>query len=311
MPSVPTWDVIHRSFDQILEDLSHHVHTRWIFIAATTPTTFTVVRQHFQGIAQIGLKPATIPLRDVYCQWVVEDKTPLILPDAKASPFSHKVAESRVGAYLGVPITTSSGEIYGTLCATHDEPYPYSDTEILLITQAARMTGLVLDMEQLAVRDPLTGVYNRGFFEHHLQYGAVPLTDRWGIIIIDFDGFKNLNDQWGHDIGDIVLREMSQRINRAIPDSGSLVRLGGDEFLAVIPGLPHGNETLSLTKAANAMHKAFAQPIHVSGQTLSASISMGLAWSPRHGSTMPEVFHNADQALYQAKSAGKARIHMA
>ena len=305
--SIPTWPAIRRAFDEILADLSKTVATEMLFVAATTPSTFTIVRSLVRDKDSVG-EGETIPLEDVYCQAVVQGRESLVIPDTQQSAWRFHVREAGVRAYLGIPIFDGSGTLYGTVCATHNSPYPYSELEIRLMEQAARMIGLLIDIEQLALRDALTGVYNRGFLEHHLQHGVVPLGDTWGLLYLDFDDFKLINDRWGHDCGDVILRQMARRICETVASRGHVVRLGGDEFVVVVPHLNVGGAREELTRLATDILAQGQFPIAIMGHELKTSLSMGLATYPQDGSTFDGVLREADKALYQAKERGRAQI---
>ncbi|MEM6663391.1 MAG: diguanylate cyclase [Pseudomonadota bacterium] len=164
--------------------------------------------------------------------------------------------------------------------------------------------------EQAALTDPLTGLTNRrGLFAWVAGQGkhtAERLKGRIGVMHVDLDHFKAVNDTLGHAAGDAVLKEASRRMSSVIRDTDLLARLGGDEFVAVLPGM---TDPAVLINIAERLHALLAEPFEVEGQVCPLSASIGLLLAGRD-SEMPEparMLVNADTALCHAKAAGRGR----
>lgn len=126
-----------------------------------------------------------------------------------------------------------------------------------------------------------------------------------GLVYLDLDGFKAINDHHGHDMGDRLLVEVSTRLRQALREGDTLARLGGDEFVAVLVDLVGRESTLPLLKR---MLDAVAQPCEVEGVRLQVSASLGVSFYPQAEPLEPDqLLRQADQAMYQAKLAGKNR----
>ncbi len=180
-----------------------------------------------------------------------------------------------------------------------------------VVDQASSVIGAALHFEELhrqTLMDSLTGIANRRSLDTVMakildQRGSQPLS----VSMIDVDDFKNVNDRYGHQIGDIVLRELAGILSRSLRARDFLARYGGEEFCALIPGLSAGRATLVLERVRRAVEKfAFASaelsnPLHV-------TISIGVSTSPDDGSDPQELIARSDEALYQAKRLGKNRI---
>ncbi len=148
--------------------------------------------------------------------------------------------------------------------------------------------------------DSLTGLSNRRHFNDMLREAvetATPETCQ-AVMLIDLDGLGQVNEQFGHSVGDALLCLVAQRLRRETRDSDLLARLGGDEFALMLPN-GAGAEALAARVVAN-----LAQPFLVEGQLVAVSASIGMVRVPDHGTSTDELMRHAELALYQAKSAG-------
>ncbi|WP_456402594.1 EAL domain-containing protein [Hydrogenimonas sp.] len=159
--------------------------------------------------------------------------------------------------------------------------------------------------EFLAYHDPLTDLPNRAYFEEHL-FHAIELAKRkkniLAILFIDLDRFKVINDTLGHDVGDRLLKVVSERMRTTLRKSDMIARVGGDEFIAVIESIATAEET---TYVCEKLLKKIAEPIRIASHTLNVSASIGVSLFPDNGSTITDLIKNADNAMYLAKNMGK------
>jgi diguanylate cyclase (GGDEF)-like protein len=181
-----------------------------------------------------------------------------------------------------------------------------------MLTLVLQWRAQVVDLERAARRDPLTGITNRtGFFEllrHPTGRGTgKPLT---GVLYIDLDGFKVVNDRLGHRAGDAVLIELADRLGRVVRNGDVVARLGGDEFAVLCPDLTTDHDLVSIAERIIAVA---AEPVVVGTDEITVGASVGIATAPTS-----EVERNpdglvdlADDALYHAKAAGRGRWHVA
>jgi diguanylate cyclase (GGDEF)-like protein len=160
---------------------------------------------------------------------------------------------------------------------------------------------------QMTQRDVLTGLPNREFLRTKLAE-TLRLQKPGTLMMIDLDGFKYVNDTLGHSTGDVVLREIAERIRRAATGTYTAARLGGDEFALLLPGV---EDVAIATAIASGLIAAISQPVALEGQQINIGASIGIAIHPLHGSAPEQLFSNADLALYQAKAEGKrcARLY--
>jgi diguanylate cyclase (GGDEF)-like protein/PAS domain S-box-containing protein len=165
-------------------------------------------------------------------------------------------------------------------------------------------------LEKIAHFDALTGVPNRVLLADRLKQ-AVARTHRdrgmLAVCYLDLDGFKPINDSHGHEIGDLVLVEITRRIKQVIREDDTVARLGGDEFVVLLVGLTRPEE------CAGSLHRllqSISQPISIQQQTIQISASIGVAMYPEDNQDPDTLLRHADQAMYVAKQAGKNQYHL-
>ncbi|WP_286240080.1 EAL domain-containing protein [Neptuniibacter halophilus] len=153
--------------------------------------------------------------------------------------------------------------------------------------------------------DPLTDLPNRALGMERLAQGvrsARRNQDHLVVMFIDLDGFKNVNDTLGHDIGDQLLVMAAARLEKSVRDSDVVARLGGDEFLIILHGV---GSQIDAQPVLDKIKQAFSEPFELSGHSLQITPSIGLAAYPEDGEDGPILLRNADLAMYQAKEAGR------
>ncbi len=161
-------------------------------------------------------------------------------------------------------------------------------------------------IRRLAFFDSLTALPNRAAFLDHLQQ-ALSLAQREGrqagLLFLDLDNFKDVNDTQGHDFGDRLIREVAERLSACMRESDSLARLGGDEFVIVLTAL---SDQESAALAAERILSIFARPFMMECRQIYSSASIGIALYPDDGLDADTLFKCADTAMYHAKTEGKA-----
>lgn len=184
----------------------------------------------------------------------------------------------------------------------------HTQQQLARLEQNRQMTQQRL--EQLAHYDPLTGLPNRFLLAEKLQQAMQQAKQRQlplALAFIDLDGFKDINDQHGHQLGDKVLLAISTRLAEHLPQQHLLSRLGGDEFVILLPTLKH---MTAFTDLVNELLLAISQPIQIDGLRAQLSASIGVSFYPQQVDVEPEqLLRQADQAMYMAKQAGKNRVH--
>lgn len=198
-------------------------------------------------------------------------------------------------------------------------PYLGAWTAYLLycITQGKKLNQMYLghvsdnyDLSLAAYRDPLTGLPNRLFMDQTLATtfeNARKDAHQIALLYIDLDGFKQINDNHSHKVGDLFLCEVARRIRRCLRKNDIVARIGGDEFTILLS--EEVSEQEALRVATRVLGEARA-PIHIAGEDLTYSASIGISLFPGTAATLDNLIHSADQAMYQAKASGKDRICM-
>ncbi|WBH16162.1 EAL domain-containing protein [Sphingomonas radiodurans] len=161
------------------------------------------------------------------------------------------------------------------------------------------------EINRLALFDSLTGLANRQRMRLALDQTLAPAQGprtTTGLFLLDLDRFKTVNDTLGHQIGDELLKQVAQRVQRAVGDAGLVGRLGGDEFQVVLPS--EGNRE-SLGSLAQEIIAALSQPYFIKGSSIAIGCSIGIAIAPEHGDDSETLIRNADLALYAAKADGR------
>lgn len=173
------------------------------------------------------------------------------------------------------------------------------------ISERKRAEALV---QRMAHHDTLTGLPNRALFSNLLQKSfAMGRRDNtlFAIIFMDLDRFKPVNDELGHEIGDKLLKEVAERIRRTIRESDTVARIGGDEFVVLLPVIETEDDAVQV---AEKIHHALNVPFEIDGNPLHISSSLGIAIYPRHGASELELMRSADLAMYRAKEKGRDNV---
>lgn len=172
-----------------------------------------------------------------------------------------------------------------------------------------RMIRAELDNRDLAVRDALTGLPNRIFLQERLrrmcdEFAASNVGRPFAVLSMDLDGFKYVNDSFGHAAGDLLLRKVAERLQRSCRAGDTVIRIGGDEFIAL---LPKTSEIEATYMAKRAIEKISAPYDLGLGIPVRIGLSVGGAFAPADGATPEALLTCSDVALYEAKRMGKGR----
>jgi diguanylate cyclase (GGDEF)-like protein/PAS domain S-box-containing protein len=209
-----------------------------------------------------------------------------------------------------------NGEVYAeilTISAVRDEEARVKNY-VALFTDITPMKEHQQQLEHIAHFDLLTGLPNRLLFADRLGQ-AMRMSERrqrsLSVIYLDLDGFKAVNDTYGHNTGDTLLVILAQRMKLALREGDSLARFGGDEFVAVLVDLEHPHDCVPVLER---LLTAAAEPVELECNgaqiTLRVSASIGATIYPKDGADADLLMRHADQAMYLAKQAGKNRYHL-
>lgn len=164
------------------------------------------------------------------------------------------------------------------------------------------------EAQQMALQDALTGLPNRPSFEQGLDHGLIQAKRHgWGlaVLFIDIDKFKNINDSYGHGLGDQVLLMVANRLKSIVREEDIVSRWGGDEFVCLLSEV---KQEADVTRLAEKMINRIAEACEFNGIVLSISASIGIAIYPADGDRADVLFKNADAAMYNAKGTEKRAV---
>jgi len=188
---------------------------------------------------------------------------------------------------------------------------PQPDTIICMASDMTDRRRMEEELRELAHTDALTKVANRTLFFEKMEQSmllAKRQDAKLAMLFIDLDDFKLVNDRYGHEVGDVVLVEVVQRIRMAIREADMLARIGGDEFVLMLYNCE------SVEKARQVAEKVLfvlERPLQVAGLSVVVGGSIGISLFPEHGTRVTELLKAADQAMYSVKGAGKNGIGLA
>lgn len=178
------------------------------------------------------------------------------------------------------------------------------ESQLRVSRMASKLKQTNEELRQMALHDPLTNLANRTLFEDKLNdyiQRAKQNASSFSLLYMDLDGFKMVNDAYGHDIGDKLLVEVAKRLNAAVNPSDILARVGGDEFVL----LSHASSEDDASRLAETLVAAIEPEFTVETYELRVSLSIGIAMFPAHGIEAREMLFNADSAMYHTKNSGR------
>lgn len=205
-----------------------------------------------------------------------------------------------------------NGEIYAemqTISVVRDAN-KNTQNYVTLFTDITPMKEQQQQLEHIAHFDALTNLPNRVLLSDRLKHSMIQSQRRnlsLAVVYLDLDGFKTVNDQHGHDVGDELLIALAGRMKAALRDGDTLARIGGDEFVAVLEDL---ERTQDWEPVLSRLLQATAEPVVLNGSLLQVSASIGVTLYPQDGVDADQLMRHADQAMYIAKQSGKNRYHM-
>ena len=221
---------------------------------------------------------------------------------------------------LSVPVSgTATGGCIGALVLARPESGPsFSEDDLRTVRTFANQAGVAIEnvllhqeARRLSLTDPLTELWNFRYFQLQALReveSATRYNRPLGLLIVDLDHFKRVNDRHGHPVGDQVLAEVARRIRTSTRLPDIVARYGGEEFVLLLPGT---DDAGAVVTAERIRRRVSRLPIVAGGQDalrISVTCSVGVAAYPMHGITVDELLRRADAALYTAKSQGRDRV---
>jgi diguanylate cyclase (GGDEF)-like protein len=283
-------------------------------------------RQWFK--AEVGLGVCETPISQSFCAHAIRQDDVMMVPDAAADArFARNplvTGDLHLRFYAGMPIRASNGTPIGALCVIDPVARPGGITHLQRTTlkvlaaqveaqlelrralqrrdeQAEVQCELSNTLRFLAEHDTLTGLPNRAVFQRQLAAALnkrATGASRTAVMLVDVDHFKQVNDAYGHDAGDALLREFGVRLRRGLRATDTVARLGGDEFGAILYGID-ADETLD--SLCRSLDERLREPLAHHGRLIECRASIGVAVYPDHAQTLDTIVKCADLALSAAK----------
>jgi diguanylate cyclase (GGDEF)-like protein len=207
-------------------------------------------------------------------------------------------------------IVSHSGQLLGTLSVALDGQTPTTPDETEALAVGSQLATLAIETRRVysdliyrSKFDPLTDSHNRFSLEENLDRlieHARQNASIFGLVYIDLDRFKGINDQYGHHVGDVYLQEAANRMAHQLRADDMLARVGGDEFVVLLPAVRNRAE---VTEIAERLERCFAERFTADGHLLHGSASLGIALYPEDGATRDSLLTAADAAMYDAKQS--------
>jgi diguanylate cyclase (GGDEF)-like protein len=234
---------------------------------------------------------------------------PMLIPRDTRLPADREfLAAETVRDCIIVPLRGEAGQIGALMVADRVGDVRTFDTEdVRLLETVANHASIALRNGQLidrlrheAAHDALTGLPNRATLQRELNHLLErPVPNRIAVMIMDLDGFKQINDTLGHHRGDALLQQVALRLPAAVPPGALVARLGGDEFGIVVPDVSSPEQVLEMGRA---VLQLLAEPLTLDGLLLEVNASIGVALAPDHAADVATLLRRADMAMYHAKS---------
>jgi diguanylate cyclase (GGDEF)-like protein len=233
-----------------------------------------------------------------------EDRMPILVLDEGLN---------RAESLLAVPLKARNRTLGAVILTGRRGSFDAAAHRVLgiLANQAAGALSTIALLErikELAIRDSLTTLYNRRAFGDHLAQALARedrVGGRFGLLLLDIDHFKRLNDTFGHPAGDAVLKNVAQVLLRHLRRGDQAARYGGEEFAVILPGTDEEGAVHLADRIRAALEKS---QVTVEGTRMGVTASFGAAVWPRDGATLEALLAAADRALYAAKQGGRNRV---
>lgn len=238
--------------------------------------------------------------------WIAQVAEPILTGAPEQDPrFQFRPdMKGPMGSFLGVPLISPEGCI-GVLSAVHPEKDFFTERHLEIFTLIAALSAPYIEisrLQRLSQVDPLTGALNRRGFEMFL-----PEDPAFSVLMVDIDHFKVVNDNYGHALGDEVLKRVAHLLSSSLRSGDAIVRYGGEEFLVILAEV----DLSRAAKIGERARQAIAEkPIAAGGKQISITISIGVA-ERRGDEERDSLIERADTALYQAKQAGRNKVVVA
>lgn len=288
-------DALRQSKDQLRDVLQYAPMP----IAITSMADGAMVYMNDHGLAQFKITAADLPHfqpRDFYVNAADRDR---LLDAVKVHG---KVQD------MEVQLKDTEGEMFWVQYSSQRIFYDGQDCLLTALINIDEKKRAHEDLQYRAYHDPLTGLPNRAMFMDAMKRALGRMERRKGmfsVLFVDLDRFKEVNDELGHDMGDLLLQQVTQRIQSCVRVGDLVARLGGDEFVILIEAM---DEIDSARRIAQKILQSLEAPYDLDGHSAHVTASIGISRYPQDGEEVGTLLNAADMAMYQAKSMGKNTV---
>lgn len=224
----------------------------------------------------------------------------------EGAPFGSPIADRNA---VVIELVTPGGEFRTAEMRVSRLEWHGQPARLLILRDITEQTVLLQRLQHAANYDAVTGLPNRALFFEYIDQAireARRHDHRVGLLFVDFDGFKRVNDTLGHDVGDRLLRQIGQRLMQALREQDRVARFAGDEFLVTLTRVTNRSEG---SIVASKLLEVFDDPFEFDGHVVTTSASIGGAFFPDDAADASELLRRADGAMYRAKAQGGNRFH--
>lgn len=288
--------------EQIIDTLKNFLQVNTLFVAANDGTSNRVIRA-FNRYEELIKNGSNLPLLQTYSNLVFNQPDSILvisntLEDERTAdlPITRQLGAC---SFMGIAIRTKDNQTFGTICAIDREPIQLTERQVAFLESMASFFRYIIELENASVTDSLTGLYNRRYLSHLYHNGS---DKQFSVMFIDIDDFKEVNDSYGHDFGDLLLLEIAARLKQSVRKTDILVRYGGDEFLICFQHLV-GNQDIEFV--ANKIKDSINEPFSIHGHEIHISASIGISSTHGASANLKELISDADQAMYGIKKNEK------
>lgn len=281
---------------------------------------FTPTRDELHPIATAGITASDlgrITVGEGIAGVVAERAAALMLP-ATGGPHPAR-GEPAYPVVIAVPMYSEDRIIAVLAAYRRDSSRPFSREDLDTVVFLAEQGGVAIEnvllheeARRLSITDGLTGVWNRRYFQMQFRQvlaTAMRFERAFSVLMLDLDHFKQMNDAFGHQRGDAILIEFSQRVKENLREVDTFARWGGEEFVCLLPETDEEGATTTAEKIREAVRtRAFGG---LGDEPVEVTVSIGVAAYPKDGGSLTDLIEGADKAMYLAKQTGRDRVCLA
>ncbi|WP_028609864.1 sensor domain-containing diguanylate cyclase [Paenibacillus harenae] len=284
--------------EHIIDTLKNYLQVSTLFITVNDGFANRIIRA-FNRPQDLGLNQTQQPMLQQYCSLVFrQPETVLVIPNTLEDERTAGLPVTKeLGpcSFAGITVKTSDNQTYGTICALNREPIRLDDGQVAFLKSISVFFGYIIELENASVTDSLTGLFNRRYLSYLYQNGS---DKQFSVMFIDIDNFKDVNDSFGHDFGDLLLLEIAVRLKQNVRKSDIIVRYGGDEFIICFQ---HVADHQDLEFVAGKIKDSIKEPYSINGNSIQVSASIGISSAHGVSASLKDLISDADHAMYGIK----------